>query len=426
MAEFMAGAMVSPPNPYNVQFRKSDKAARTILIPNISKEINAVLCGAMRSEGFRVRTIPIGGIEQIRLGKRYTHNDICFPCQMVIGEAIDALQKGQWNQDEVAIGMVKFKCDCRMSNYAALLRRALDRAGFNRVPILTTDPVDTKGMHPGVAMLGAGSVVKAVWAAMMLDILQDLKRKTLPYEVSPGQTQQTFDEGVQHIANALESGLGPAVRAYREAIGAMARIPFDRSARKPRVLVTGELLVTYHPGSNFDIENYLVGNGMEVIMPRMTDQLRKDFIAAMEEIRVYDANITKESFPVSALFDFAQKTMECIAKTHPLFESEPKPAEMYEGVRDIIPKTLSCGEGWLMAAEIAHYAKCGVKSFVVLQPFGCLPNHICGRGVTKRLKDDYLGIQILPLDLDPDTSFANIENRLQMLIMSQNQSIVFS
>ena len=406
------------PNPYRVAYTKEDARRRTVLIPNISSEISEVLCGAMRSAGYRATTIPVGGIEQIQLGKRYTHNDICFPCQMVIGEAIDALQRGNYRHDEVAVGMVKFKCDCRMSNYAALLRRALDKAGFADVPILTTDPVDTKGMHPGVAMLGPRSVIKALWGAMMLDILEDLKRKTLPYELNPGETRRVFGSCVDDISQALEHGLRPAVAAYRSAIDRMAAIPYDRSVEKPRVLVTGELLVTYHPGSNFRIEDYLNDNGMEAIFPRMTDQLRKDFIAAMSEISDYKANMTKESFPITALFDLAQSTMERIARRHPLYEDHVKPAEMYEEVRDIIPITLSCGEGWLMAAEIVHYAKQGVRSFVILQPFGCLPNHICGRGVTKRIKDRFPGIQILPLDLDPDTSYANVENRLQMLIMN--------
>ena len=71
-----------------------------------------------------------------------------------------------------------------------------------------------------------------------------------------------------------------------------------------------------------------------------------------------------------------------------------------------------------MAAEIVHHARLGVKAFIILQPFGCLPNHICGRGVVKRLKEEYPHIQILPLDLDPDTSYTNVENRLQMLILN--------
>jgi predicted CoA-substrate-specific enzyme activase len=413
-----AATIALPPNPYRIAYRKEDKTRRTVLVPNISGEISLFLQSVMLAQGFQAVTIPVGGPEQIRIGKRYTHNDICFPCQMVIGEVIDALDHGNWSQDEVAVGMVKFKCDCRMSHYAALLRRALDKAGYTEVPILTTDPVDTKGMHDGVHMLGITATVKAIWAAMMLDILQDLKRKTKPYELNPGQTEEVFQSCVHDIANGIVDGVRPALAAYRRSIDAMAQIPYDRSHLKPRVFVTGELLVTYHAGSNFHIEDYLVDNGMEAIFPRMTDQLRKDFIAAMSEIKDFDADMTKESFLITKLFNTAQSTMERIARKHPLYQHAMPPAEAYEGVSDIIPKTLSCGEGWLMAAEIAEYAREGVRSFIILQPFGCLPNHICGRGVTKRLKDEFPGIQILPLDLDPDTSFANVENRLQMLIMN--------
>lgn len=411
-------------NPYGTAFVKEDISSRTLLIPNISAEVSLLLRGAMLAEGFKAEVLPVGGIEQIKLGKKYTHNDICFPCQMVIGEVLDELRSGKWDPDEIAVGMVKFKCDCRMSHYAALLRRALDRAGYESVPILTTDPVDTKGMHPGIAMLGPSAVLKAVWAAMMLDILQELKRKTRPYELNPGETEAVFTECVKNIACCLKNGLPSAIGAYRDAIRAMSAIPFDRSTRLPRVFVTGELLVTYHPGSNFHIEDYLVDHGMEAMFPRVTDQLRKDFIAAMSEITDFGANITKESFPVTWLFNLAQSTMERIARIHPLYEPESRPDRMYEEVSHIIPKTLSCGEGWLMAAEIAHYARKGVTSFVILQPFGCLPNHICGRGVTKRLKEEFPGIQILPLDLDPDASQANIENRLQMLIMNETMEAV--
>ena len=114
-----------------------------------------------------------------------------------------------------------------------------------------------------------------------------------------------------------------------------------------------------------------------------------------------------------------QRFLERIAKAHPLYRRAARPQDLYGGVEHIIPKTLTCGEGWLMAGEIAHYAAQGVRSFIILQPFGCLPNHVCGRGVTKRLKEEFPGVQILPLDLDPDTSYANVENRLQMLIMNQ-------
>jgi predicted nucleotide-binding protein (sugar kinase/HSP70/actin superfamily) len=84
----------------------------------------------------------------------------------------------------------------------------------------------------------------------------------------------------------------------------------------------------------------------------------------------------------------------------------------------IMHHSVMSGESFMIAADILHYAKKGVRSFIILQPFGCLPNHICGRGIIKKIKEMRPDIQILPLDYDPDVSFANIENRLQMLIMN--------
>jgi predicted nucleotide-binding protein (sugar kinase/HSP70/actin superfamily) len=405
-------------DPYRAKFTPEDKGLKTLIVPNISREVSRLFEGLLEREGFKPVTVPIGGIEQIRLGKRYTHNDICFPCQMVIGEAIEALQSGNYDPDETAVGMVKFQCDCRMSHYAALLRKALDAAGFPQVPVLTTDMDDPKGMHPGVSILSLKAVIEAVWVFNMLDVLNELKRKIRPYELIEGETDRVFDGAIDSIAEASMSGLGAAKNAYREAVRAMREIRYDRSVQKPRVLVTGELLVTYHPGSNFDIERYLEANGMETVFPRVTDQLRKDFLASKAQVQDFHADVAPDGYLTTAVFNLAQKSVERIAREHPLHEDGPSPEEIYAQVSDFMPKTLSCGEGWLMAGEIVRYAKQGVRSFVILQPFGCLPNHVCGRGVTKRIKDDYPGIQILPLDLDPDTSYANVENRLQMLIMN--------
>lgn len=403
---------------FPVKYTPKDKKLRTILVPNISKEVSTLLCAIFEKHGFLVKGLPIGGVGQIRVGKQYSHNDICFPCQMVIGELIDALRKGNYNQDEVAVGMVKFQCDCRMSHYAALLRKALDAAGYDRVPVITTDPNDTKKSHPGVHLLGIRSVLEAVTVFMMLDILVELSRKIRPYEMEKGSTSRMLSDCTQRLATAISKGLRAAYEEFERCIRDFGELRYDRAHLKPRVFVTGELLVTYHPGSNFHIEEYLEGNGMETVFPRVTDQLRKDFLASMAEIRDFKANIPKYPFVVTKLFDYVQKKLEKTAVQHPLYVPATKPADLYKGVAHIIPETLSCGEGWLMAAEIAHYAKEDVKRFVILQPFGCIPNHICGRGTIRALKNDFPDISILPLDLDPDTSYANVENRLQMLIMN--------
>ena len=84
----------------------------------------------------------------------------------------------------------------------------------------------------------------------------------------------------------------------------------------------------------------------------------------------------------------------------------------------IIPHTFDAGEGVLIPGEILHQAAQGCRAFIILQPFGCLPNHVVGRGIVKRLKEMYPDAQLLSLDYDPDVSFANLENRLQMLVMN--------
>ena len=407
------------PEPYPAKYRKEDKKLRTVLVPNISAPVSTLLTALLDREGIRAQALPVGGPEQIRVGKKYTHNDICFPCQMVIGELIDALQKGNYPEGTVAVGMAKLSCDCRMANYTAILRKALDSAGFETVPILTTDPGDTKGIHPGVSMLGARSVLLAAWAFSMLDILEELCRKIRPYETIAGETNRVFRDCVEDIAQGSKTGLGQMIGAFRRSIKAFCGLHYDRSHRKPRVLVTGELLVNFHPGTNFHVVEYLEKNGMETILPRITYQFRKDFQAANSEIRDFGAHLAPYSFVLDAAVEGIQRYLERIAVAHPLYHKAPRPQDLYEGVSSIIPKTLTCGEGWLMAGEIAHYAAEGARSFIILQPFGCLPNHVCGRGVTKRLKELYPGVQILPLDLDPDTSYANVENRLQMLIMNQ-------
>ena len=407
------------PKPTAVKYRKEDRKLRTVLVPNISAPVSTLLTALMDREGIRAVSLPVGGVEQIRVGKKYTHNDICFPCQMVIGELIDALQKGNYPEDSVAVGMAKLSCDCRMANYTAILRKALDSAGFENVPILTTDPGDTKGIHPGVSMLGARSVLLAAWAFSMLDILEELCRKIRPYETAAGETNRVFSECVEWIAAASKQGLGKMIGAFRRAIEAFRGLRYDRSRRKPRVLVTGELLVNFHPGTNFHVEEYLERNDMEVILPRITYQFRKDFQAAISEIRDFGAHLAPYPFALDGAVEFIQRFLERIARSHPLYHPAARPQDLYSDVEHFIPKTLTCGEGWLMAGEIAHYAHQGVRSFIILQPFGCLPNHVCGRGVTKRLKEEFPGVQILPLDLDPDTSYANVENRLQMLIMNQ-------
>ncbi|WP_407425028.1 acyl-CoA dehydratase activase-related protein, partial [Treponema sp.] len=411
---------------YKQKFGKKDLEMRTVLIPNVSAAFCKLLSGVLCKQGLRAVPLSMGENQQIQVGKKYVHNDTCFPAQMVIGEAISALQSGKYPLDKVAIGMAKYQGDCRLSHYSALLRRALDTAGFNQVPIVSTDPIDSKEMHPGFR-LGALFNIRTLWVITMMDMLEELRRQIRPYELNKGETNRIFDEVIEDISKGIDKGIRSALKAYKRGIEKFCKIKYDKSNPRPRVFVTGEYLVTFHPGSNFHVERYLEENGMEVILPRMANVFRKDFYARVVESKDLNVKFKKANAIfdriAEKLFEKAQNTCEKEAARHPLFvKATPLPVLAAE-TDQIMNRTFLSGEGWLIPGEIKEYALRGVQSFVILQPFGCLPNHICGRGIMKKVKEEFPAVQILPLDLDPDTSFANVENRLQMLIMNEKSRV---
>ncbi len=409
-------------DPYPVKYTREDRKEKIVLIPNTSHAFCMAMSAAISTQNIRAVPLDIGRDEAIRLGKKYVHNDICFPCQIVIGEALAALESGKYDDKEVAVGMAKYIGDCRLTHYSALLRKALDDAGYDYVPILTNDDVDYHNMHPGYRM----SMLAAIRFAFMLpviDELEELLRKIRPYELVPGSANRAFDEGINLVCDGMkEHGINGMRKGYKKAIRLMKDVKYDRSVRRPRVLIVGEYLLNFHPGANHDIEDYLERNGFEIIEARMTDVIQKSYFYKDAQVKDYDLDkpFTEKTYLsiVDKVFDMAHDMSDSIASSHPLYERPTRLPELAEESDPIIPRSFDAGEGILIPGEILHHAKRGCRTFIILQPFGCLPNHVVGRGISKRIKELYPDAQILPLDYDPDVSFANIENRLQMLIMN--------
>ena len=409
-------------DPYPVKFTKEDRRKKIVLVPNTSHAFCRIMSAAMRGQHIQAEPLEIGREEAIRLGKQYVHNDICFPCQIVIGEALAALKSGKYDGKEVAIGMGKYIGDCRLTHYSALLRKALDDAGFHDVPILTNDDADYHNMHPGFRM-SLGSAIRLAFALPVIDVLEELLRKIRPYEKVAGSANRAFEEGMDAVVEGLElHGISGLKKGFRKAIDLMNRVEYDRTNRRPRVLIVGEYLLNFHPGANHDIEDYLEHNGFEIIEAHMTDVIQKSYFYLDAQIKEYKLKkpLDKKIWfsTVDKVFDMAHNMTDAIAKKHPLYTPACRMPDLVKASDPIIHHTFDAGEGVLIPGEILHHAKDGCRSFVILQPFGCLPNHVVGRGISKRLKEMYPDAQILPLDYDPDVSFANIENRLQMLIMN--------
>lgn len=413
-------------DPYPQKFDDKAVKERVVLVPNTSHAFSRIMSAIFSKQGLRTVSLPIGRERAIYLGKKYVHNDICFPAQIVIGEALEALESGKYDLDHVAVATGKYIGDCRLTHYAALLRKALDDAGYEQVPIVTNDDVDFHNIHPGFK-LNITSAIRVAFTLPMIDALEELLRKMRPYELEEGSANKAFDEALDCLVTGLEEGgVHGAKKAFVQSIEIMKKVPYDRSNPRPTVLIVGEYLLNFHPGANHDIEDYLEKNGLEVIEARMTDVIRKTYFYQDSQVKEYKVDrpfAEKATYRIdNRVFDLAHDMTDRIAKAHPLYTPPCRMPELVQASDPIIHHTFDAGEGVLIPAEILHHAEHGCRAFVILQPFGCLPNHVVGRGIAKRLKELYPDAQILPLDFDPDVSFANIENRLQMLIMNARAS----
>lgn len=409
---------------FTAPFELADAKKRKILIPNLSPAFSTLVAKIFERQGYITEQLPLADKRAFELGKKYVHNDICFPAQVNIGEGLRWLEAHpEVPQSEVAMGLAKNCENCRAGQYAVLCRKALDEAGYPDVPIITTGR-DTKGMHPGFNT-GLDFRLHMLWGMAIMDAIETMVRALRPYEINKGQTLTVYNEWIEKAMHTTAVNTRKGLRVLEQAIEAFNAIPYDRSVRKPRVAVLGEILMKYHPSANGFVEEYLMEHDMEVIQPGMLDFFRRDEMIRLEKVK---RGLIQKPFLnwaiggiAAAFYKRAVVAVEKRIQKFKLYEHHADCYEMADLVEGMIDRTYVTGEGWLIPAEILAQAEHGVNSFVIVQPFACLANHISGRGLTKAVKAQHPHIQVLSLDYDPDTSLANIENRLQMLIINARE-----
>ncbi|MGL1901341.1 MAG: acyl-CoA dehydratase activase [Fibrobacterales bacterium] len=406
-------------DPYPVKFTKEDAKKRKVLVPNLSPSFSRVVASIFKNQGIEMEALPVATPAAIALGKKYVNNDICYPAQINIGEMLEYLETNDCESSEIALGLAKNCDNCRAGQYAALARQALDDAGYSDIPIMTTGD-DKKNMHPGFKS-NMAIQIRMVWGIALIDCLEIMVRRMRPYEIHKGEVDRVYTEQLALVCAGFEVSIDEALKRFKVCVTAFNEIGVDATKRKPQVGLLGEIFVKYHPAANAFIERYLESHGMEVIQPPMLDFFRRDDI-----IRKYKRKNGMMQRPFMALlvgtvseavYAKATKKINNIFKSFKLYEHHADVYELHEHVNGFIDTAFKVGEGWLIAGELFDLAKRGVNSFVIVQPFGCMPNHVSGRGMTKVFKKEFPHIQVLSLDYDPDTSMANVENRLQMLVM---------
>jgi predicted CoA-substrate-specific enzyme activase len=404
-------------------FTHEDAKRRTVYVPNLSVGFSRVIGAVIGNSGVHIEVLPLADDRAIELGKLYLHNDICFPAQVNVGEFLRMVETDGPDPQRIALGMHQNCGTCRAGQYAMLARKALDHAGLENVPIVTSGD-ELRHLHPGFG-IDARMQLQLIRAFAVLDALEDLRRSTRPYERDRGTTEAAWNTALDALCANVASGRRAVYEVLSDAVETFNAIPLTGEAPRPTALVLGEILLAVHPSSNYRLEAYLEKHGLEVIGTRLSDFFHSGFVVARAEAQRWFErkpwmrmliDKTSDDLIVRALGS-AEEIMAGYARYRPRVSAR----EIYATASPWIDKIHSAGEGWLILGEILHAAEHGINNFVVVQPFGCMPNHIFGRGLTRVVKEVHPHVQVLCLDFDPDTSMGNIENRLQMLIMNARE-----
>lgn len=354
------------------------------------------------------------GAEVLPVGLKYTHNDMCWPLAMMTGQMIDALRSGKYDPARTKLLMPTVGDACRGSNYTELLRKAVKKAGFPQTRILNLNlkHIDTENLLPVTPVM----VWRALFSLFYGDLLMLLVQQVRPYEKRKGETERLRDRWFAKLGDELKDcrrlTLHTMTKRFRTITASFAKIP-RRDVKKQRIAVVGELYTKYCSDGNWDIVRFLEENGCE----SFTNGLSWYVIYYIDAQLVRLPEIAALGYrAVGFLLEKLQKSM-IAALTDAGFYSLPPLHTLKAEAEGIVSTEGSVGDGWLIGTETAGYFHHGCSKVLAVQPFGCMPNHIFGRGIYSSVARK-CGGQIVSIDIDSSGTPLNAYNRARMLIDS--------
>ncbi len=413
-----------------VQFTKDMKSTHTILIPNMLPIHFKLVKRILENDGYTVELLETTGPRIAETGQKYVHNDTCYPAILVIGQMLDALFSGKYDPKKCALMLFQTGGGCRASNYVSLMRKALENAGMPYVPVI---PLSLAGIetHPGFKN-SIFLYLRMAYGVLCGDLMMALANQVRPYETEKGAADALCARWTETLVGELASKdirYGRIRKNYAKIVRDFAAIPRDAEKMKNavRVGIVGEIYVKFSPLGNNGLEKFLVSEGAEVVMPGLLDFFNYCVYNGIMDYELYPKTHSRLKYWGSKiayrfLLGKQRDLIEAIRR-----EGTFRPMTPFDRTlsltKDFIGYGTKMGEGWLLSAEMLELCDSGVPNIVCTQPFGCLPNHICGKGMMKPIKEAIPGANIVAIDYDPGTSAVNQENRLKLMLSAAREAM---
>ncbi|SJZ90759.1 2-hydroxyacyl-CoA dehydratase [Anaerorhabdus furcosa] len=401
-----------------IEFTKEMKGYK-ILAPNMLPIHFSLLCNVFKIHGYDAEILENVGPSVTQNGLKYVHNDTCYPALLVIGQLIDALNSGKYDVNKTALMITQTGGGCRASNYIHLLRKALVKAGYSQVPVIS---LNLSGLEKNS---GFKFTLKMIRQALMTliygDMIMLLNNQIEPYEVIKGASKNKIQYWIQYLTEEFSQGRGLSYKDMKKNLKSIIN-DFDtiekRSEEKIKVGIVGEIYIKYSALGNNHLEKFLLEQNCEVMVPGVMGFMLFKADNRMEDIKLYGGNPIKYKV-VSVLFNYIQKlesAMIEVVKENGHFQLPSSYMHLKKLIKGYVGYGNKMGEGWLLTAEMLELIESGYNNIVCAQPFGCLPNHIVGKGMTRKIREHYPTSNIVPIDYDPSATRVNQENRIKLML----------
>ncbi len=399
-------------------FTKEMKKEYTLLMPQMLPIHFGMFRKLLELEGYKVDQLNNEGRAVVDEGLKYVHNDTCYPALLVIGQMMDAIKNGGYDPHKVALLITQTGGGCRASNYIHLLRKALKKAGMEYIPVISV----SFGLerNPGFK-ISLGIIRRLVYGMMYGDLIMNVSNQVRPYEVNAGDTDRMVRRWQERLVNGFQQGKGMSrgqMRAiFDDICGDFKAIPVT-GEEKVRVGVVGEIYIKFSSLGNNQLEQFLLSEGAEPVVPGLADFMIFKFYNRVSDVDMFGGNPLKRLVCSIGMgyMEKCQQDMIDALNASGRFRAPGTFDDLHRLVHGYLNDGNKMGEGWLLTAEMLELIHSGTNNIVCAQPFGCLPNHIVGKGMIRRLKDDYPNSNIVAIDYDPSATKVNQENRIKLML----------